>query len=113
MEYNYIMFNIKPNTGEVKDMLTATLINLELGNNETRANKFLRNATELLDLEATIIHCPECINGYVREKSCHCAPNPAGCSDCDYTGYIKEKCYLCKGEGEVLMHTDGRIEVLV
>jgi len=42
MEYNYIMFNIKPNTGEVKDMLTATLINLELGNNETRANKFHR-----------------------------------------------------------------------
>jgi hypothetical protein len=113
MEYNYIMFNIKPNTGEVKDMLTATLINLELGNNETRAHKFLRNANELLDLEATIIHCPECINGYVREKSCHCAPNPAGCSDCDYTGYIKEKCYLCKGEGEVLMHTDGRIEVLI
>ena len=94
-------------------MLAERLIDLELGNNETRAHKFLRNANELLDLEATIIHCPECINGYVREKSCHCAPNPAGCSDCDYTGYIKEKCYLCKGEGEVLMHTDGRIEVLI
>ena len=94
-------------------MLAERLIDLELGNNETRAHKFLRNANELLDLEATIIHCPECINGYVREKSCHCAPNPAGCSDCDYTGYIKEKCYLCKGEGEVLMHNDGRIEVLI
>jgi len=94
-------------------MLAERLIDLELGNNETRAHKFLRNANELLDLEATIIHCPECINGYVREKSCHCAPNPAGCSDCDYTGYIKEKCYLCKGEGEVLMYKDGRIEVLI
>ena len=113
MEYNTIMHNIKPNTGEVKDMLTATLINLELGNNETRANKFLRNATELLDLEATIIHCPDCDNGYVRDKSCHCSPNPAGCPDCDYTGYLKTRCEVCKGQGEVLAYNDGRIEVLI
>ena len=39
--------------------------------------------------------------------------NPAGCPDCDYTGYLKTRCELCKGDGEVLMHNDGRIEVLI
>ena len=81
--------------------------------NETKAQKFARQARDLLDLEATIIHCPDCDNGYVRDKSCHCSPNPAGCPDCDYTGYLKTRCELCKGEGEVLMHNDGRIEVLI
>jgi len=80
---------------------------------ESPDKQLARKAKALLDNEATIIHCPDCDNGYVRDKSCHCSPNPAGCPDCDYTGYLKTRCEVCKGQGEVLAYNDGRIEVLI
>ena len=48
---------------------------------ESPDKQLARKAKALLDNEATIIHCPDCDNGYVRDKSCHCSPNPAGCPD--------------------------------
>lgn len=86
------------------------MMHIEMDSNEPRAYKFLRQACELLDNTATIIHCPKCNNGYVREISCSCSPNPAGCSDCDFTGYIEQRCELCEGEGMVIVHSDGRME---
>jgi DnaJ-class molecular chaperone len=107
------MFNIKPNTGEATMTLAQALINTELASNETRANKFLRNANELLDLEATIVQCPneDCYNGCIISY-CDCFNNPK-CSRCNGKGVAQARCPTCKGEGEVLMHTDGRIEVLI
>ena len=93
--------------------LAQALINTELASNETRAQKFLRNATELLDLEATIVQCPneDCYNGCIISY-CDCLNNPK-CSRCNGKGVVQTRCPTCKGEGEVLMHKDGTIEVLV
>jgi DnaJ-class molecular chaperone len=91
--------------------LAQALINTELASNETRANKFLRNANELLDREATIVTCPECEGLRRHERYCDC--NGVGCHWCNGDGIIFTTCQMCKGEGEVLMHKDGTIEVLV
>ena len=94
-------------------MLAERLIDIELGTNETRAKKFLRNANELLNLEATIVTCPDCEGlGYI-EHQCDCSPNPNGCSECGFKGWYGTRCDTCQGEREVLMHNDGRIEVLI
>ncbi len=87
------------------------------GIRETREERYKRMASELVSTDdhpatATLIHCPDCNNGYVRDKSCHCSPNPAGCPDCDYTGYLKTRCELCKGDGWVKMDNEGRLEAI-
>ena len=87
--------------------LAQALINTELASNETRAQKFLRNANELLDLEATIVQCPDCCGDKGRWLYCDWCGGQ-GCRHCQ-----KEICPTCKGEGEVLMHKDGTIEVLI
>ena len=89
------------------------LINLYLEENETRAQKFLRNACELLDNTATIVHCPndDCYSGYTITY-CNCLNDPK-CMRCYGKGVVADRCPTCKGEGEVLMHKDGTIEVLI
>ena len=80
---------------------------------ETRSDKLKRNACELLDNTATIVHCPndDCYNGYLITY-CDCLNNPK-CSRCNGKGVIQERCPVCEGEGEVLMYKDGSIEVLI
>ena len=89
------------------------MIGIEIGNNETRAQKFLRNANELLDNKATVIHCPndDCYNGYVIAY-CDCLGDPK-CWRCYGKGVVAEACPECRGQGEVLAYPDGRREALI
>lgn len=83
------------------------------GIREARKDKFKRNIYELDTKQATIIHCPnhDCYNGYLITY-CDCLNSPK-CSRCNGKGVISERCPTCEGQAEVLMHSDGRIEVLV
>jgi len=94
-------------------MLAQQLIDLELSTNETRAQKFLRNACELLDNTATIVHCPndDCYGGYTITY-CNCLNDPK-CLRCYGKGVIQVRCEVCKGQGEVLAYPDGRRESLI
>ena len=89
------------------------MIDIELGTNETRAQKFARNAGELLSDKAVIVTCPDCEGLRYHERDCSCSPNPNGCSECRHTGRIGIPCQTCKKQGEVLMYADGRIEALI
>ena len=82
------------------------------GIQETQSDKFKRNARELLDNTATIVHCPndDCYNGYIISY-CDCLNNPK-CSRCNGKGVIQERCGLCKGEGWVKMDNEGRLEAI-
>jgi len=80
---------------------------------ESPDKQLARKAKALLDNEATIIQCPneDCYNGCIISY-CDCLNNPK-CSRCNGKGVVQTRCPTCKGEGEVLMHKDGRIEVLI
>lgn len=84
------------------------------GIQESRSDKFARNAAELLSDEATIVTCPDCEGLMFIKVDCECYPfNPNGCAMCDYKGWTKQTCVTCKGEGQVLMHKDGYMEALL
>jgi len=93
--------------------LAQALINTELASNETRAQKFLRNANEILSHRATITQCPndDCYNGYIISY-CDCLNDPK-CSRCNGKGVIQVRCEVCKGQGEVLMYKNGKVEALI
>ena len=87
--------------------MQTKLMALDKLKKESPAKQLARKAKALLDNEATIVQCPDCCGDKGRWLYCDWCGGQ-GCRHCQ-----KEICATCKGEGEVLMHKDGTIEVLV
>lgn len=67
---------------------------------------FLKEVDKIMNRQYHWISCPDCDGLGYREKQCDCSPNPAGCEECNFTGYMFTECSTCHGDREVMVCDD-------